>query len=336
MSAGDFDVIGATLPGAPAVAIGRNRFIAWGETNVAADVQDLYRERLDADGHARRVPRRAGAAPTIVPETIAVKGEAPVHARRPDLRHGPLVSDAINANNAASTSESASRRRSSRWRSAGRRSTTTTRRSSAFLRAERGAQLERVHGGAARLRRAVAELRLRRRRRPHRLLRARADPDPRARRRLDARPKAGPATMEWTGWIPFDELPHVFDPPDTLHRHRQPSAAAARISAPRSGSSSPSPTAPADHRAGSSETRGSRRTTSARSRPTRCRCTRRRSAAALDPRPRQRRTSIGRPSTCSGNGTSNRTADSAGAAIFQAWFLASRRRSPATSSARCP
>src|SRR5207249_744159 len=33
MSAGDFDVIGATLPGAPAVAIGRNRFIAWGETN---------------------------------------------------------------------------------------------------------------------------------------------------------------------------------------------------------------------------------------------------------------------------------------------------------------
>ena len=50
MSAGDFDVIGATLPGTPAVAIGRNRYIAWGETNVAADVQDLYRERLDATG----------------------------------------------------------------------------------------------------------------------------------------------------------------------------------------------------------------------------------------------------------------------------------------------
>ena len=42
MTAGDFDVAGATLPGAPAVAIGRNRFIAWGETNVAADVEDLY------------------------------------------------------------------------------------------------------------------------------------------------------------------------------------------------------------------------------------------------------------------------------------------------------
>src|SRR5262245_6895144 len=50
MSAGDWDVIGATLPGAPAVAIGRNRFIAWGETNVAADVEDLYIERLDPAG----------------------------------------------------------------------------------------------------------------------------------------------------------------------------------------------------------------------------------------------------------------------------------------------
>jgi len=50
MSAPDFDVIGGTFPGIPAVALGRNRFIAWGATNVAADVQDLYREHLDAAG----------------------------------------------------------------------------------------------------------------------------------------------------------------------------------------------------------------------------------------------------------------------------------------------
>jgi acyl-homoserine lactone acylase PvdQ len=47
LSAGDFDVIGATLPGTPAIAIGRNRYIAWGETNVMGDVQDLFREHLD-------------------------------------------------------------------------------------------------------------------------------------------------------------------------------------------------------------------------------------------------------------------------------------------------
>ena len=50
VTGGDFEVIGATLPGAPAVALGRNRYIAWGATNVAADVEDLYRERLDASG----------------------------------------------------------------------------------------------------------------------------------------------------------------------------------------------------------------------------------------------------------------------------------------------
>src|SRR5207245_11754374 len=50
LSGGDVEIIGGTLPGAPAVARGRNRFIAWGATNVAADVEDLYRERLDSTG----------------------------------------------------------------------------------------------------------------------------------------------------------------------------------------------------------------------------------------------------------------------------------------------
>ena len=73
ISAGDFDVIGGTLPGTPAVALGRNRFIAWGATNVAADVEDLYRERLDASGtHAEF--RGAQEPITVIPETIVVKG----------------------------------------------------------------------------------------------------------------------------------------------------------------------------------------------------------------------------------------------------------------------
>src|SRR5207248_10904932 len=93
---GDFEMIGATLPGTPAVALGRNRFIAWGATNVAADVEDLYRERLDADGtHAEF--RGAQEPMTVIPETIAVKGAAPVVLNVRVTRHGPLVSDAINA-----------------------------------------------------------------------------------------------------------------------------------------------------------------------------------------------------------------------------------------------
>ena len=84
---------------APAVALGRNRFIAWGATNVAADVEDLYRERIDATG--RFAEFRGVQEPlTIVDETIAVKGGQPVHVGVRISRHGPLVSDAINANNA--------------------------------------------------------------------------------------------------------------------------------------------------------------------------------------------------------------------------------------------
>lgn len=99
MSAGDFDVIGATLPGAPAVTLGRNRFIAWGATNVGADVQDLYRERIDS---ATGTAEYLGAADPIqiVPETIVIKGESPVTINVRITRHGPVVSDAINANNA--------------------------------------------------------------------------------------------------------------------------------------------------------------------------------------------------------------------------------------------
>jgi penicillin amidase len=100
LSAGDFDVIGATLPGTPAVALGRNRLIAWGATNVAADVQDLYREQIDPSGRFA-VFRGAQEPLTITPETIQVKGAEPVRFDVRGTRHGPLISDAINAINAA-------------------------------------------------------------------------------------------------------------------------------------------------------------------------------------------------------------------------------------------
>ncbi len=103
IAAGEYDAIGATLPGAPGVVLGRNRRIAWGATNVGADVEDLYRERLDGTGRFARFGNRWEPL-TIVPETIGVKGQAPVRIEVRVSRHGPLVSDAINAVNAASPS----------------------------------------------------------------------------------------------------------------------------------------------------------------------------------------------------------------------------------------
>jgi penicillin amidase len=88
LSAGDFDVIGATLPGAPAVVIGRNRYIAWGETNVMADVEDLYAVKPDE-------PLQT------VTERILVKGSAAIDWPVRISPHGPIVSDAISANDGA-------------------------------------------------------------------------------------------------------------------------------------------------------------------------------------------------------------------------------------------
>ena len=44
----DLNVTGVALPGIPAVIIGHNERIAWGVTNLGFDVQDLYREQIDA------------------------------------------------------------------------------------------------------------------------------------------------------------------------------------------------------------------------------------------------------------------------------------------------
>jgi penicillin amidase len=101
LSAGDYDAIGASFPGTPGIILGRNRSIAWGATNVAADVEDLYREQIDASG--KLVEYRGKLEPLqVVPETIRIRGREDVHLDVRISRHGPLVSDAINANNAAS------------------------------------------------------------------------------------------------------------------------------------------------------------------------------------------------------------------------------------------
>ncbi|HEY0603860.1 MAG TPA: penicillin acylase family protein [Herpetosiphonaceae bacterium] len=97
LSAGDLDVIGATLPGLPAVVIGRNRAIAWGVTNTNPDVADFFRERLDADGKMAEFQGQMEPL-EVYTETLRVKGQADLVETVRVSRHGPLMSDAINAN----------------------------------------------------------------------------------------------------------------------------------------------------------------------------------------------------------------------------------------------
>lgn len=53
LSAPNMRVAGVTFPGAPGVILGHNEFIAWGATNVGPDVQDLYLEEFVANNPLR-------------------------------------------------------------------------------------------------------------------------------------------------------------------------------------------------------------------------------------------------------------------------------------------
>ncbi|AJG19676.1 penicillin acylase family protein [Cupriavidus basilensis] len=94
MQAPGLDVTGATLPGMPAVVLGHNQRIAWGFTNTAPDVQDLYIERLQP-GSTQRYQTPDGWAEFVTrTETIHVKGAPDVTLNVRETRHGPVISDA--------------------------------------------------------------------------------------------------------------------------------------------------------------------------------------------------------------------------------------------------
>ena len=91
LSAPGVNVIGATLPGVPAIVLGRNDRIAWGFTNTGPDVQDLFIERLDSSGGY--VTPDGPRAFTRIEETIKVKGASDETLQVRISRHGPVISD---------------------------------------------------------------------------------------------------------------------------------------------------------------------------------------------------------------------------------------------------
>jgi penicillin amidase len=89
---GRFDVVGYSFPGAPMVIIGHNQTVAWGVTNLGPDVQDLYIEQVDDPIHPSRY-RFEGEWLDIatVQEVIEVKGEEPVMLEVYETHHGPIM-----------------------------------------------------------------------------------------------------------------------------------------------------------------------------------------------------------------------------------------------------
>ncbi len=91
LTAPGWNVKGFAFPGAPLVIIGHNDRIAWGVTNTGADIQDLYIETFNPDApneyrvNGRWVPAQ------IRRETIRVRGRQDEVLDVVVTRHGPIV-----------------------------------------------------------------------------------------------------------------------------------------------------------------------------------------------------------------------------------------------------
>ncbi len=86
---------GASLPGSPFVYIGHNRDMAWGFSAALCDDADLYRERLHPQRPELHQTPDGWAPFETRNETIAVRGRRPVEAAVRHTRHGPVLSDLL-------------------------------------------------------------------------------------------------------------------------------------------------------------------------------------------------------------------------------------------------
>jgi penicillin amidase len=87
------DIAGVTAPGVPYFVLGHNAHIAWGFTTTTGDVEDLFIEKIDPN-NPKNYLTPGGSEPFATRiETIAVKGGATVNLAVRATRHGPVISD---------------------------------------------------------------------------------------------------------------------------------------------------------------------------------------------------------------------------------------------------
>ena len=89
------DVYGFSIPGAPGVIIGANAELAWGFTNLMLDDLDLYRERLHPEREDLYEVAGRWEPLTVLMERIEVRGGEPETLEVRIGRHGPLITPTL-------------------------------------------------------------------------------------------------------------------------------------------------------------------------------------------------------------------------------------------------
>jgi penicillin amidase len=90
---GDFEAAGVTLPGVPYVIVGHNQRIAWGFTNVGPTVEDVYVETFNQKG--QYLTPEGWREPQRRREVIHRKGHPDVTMDVVLTRHGPIISELV-------------------------------------------------------------------------------------------------------------------------------------------------------------------------------------------------------------------------------------------------
>jgi penicillin amidase len=89
-----FQVEGFSFAGLPAVIVGHNDRIAWGVTNVNPDVQDLFLEKVNPDNPDQYEVDGEWVDMDVRQEVIRISGGEPQTLTVRETRHGPVLSDA--------------------------------------------------------------------------------------------------------------------------------------------------------------------------------------------------------------------------------------------------
>ena len=89
-----YNVVGVSFPGTPGVIAGHNDRISWGVTNVNPDVQDLVMEEVDPADPTKYVTATGSVPFTVRTEYIRVAGGSDVTLNVRETSHGPIMNDA--------------------------------------------------------------------------------------------------------------------------------------------------------------------------------------------------------------------------------------------------
>jgi penicillin amidase len=196
-------VAGVTFPGVPGIVLGHNEHIAWGATNVGPDVQDLYAETFDAAGRVKTP--NGWEAPTIRTETINVR----TNLLKPDTQ--PETLEVTETRNGAVILEEGGKRYSLKWTARDPRNVDFE----AFFRLNRAKDWKEFRAALSTYRGATQNF-------------VYADVKgnigwqvaggvPIRRTGDGSLPYDGAANEgDWTGFIPLDELPNLYNPPSGL------------------------------------------------------------------------------------------------------------------------